>query len=307
MSNQPSRSTSMNPWPIVVLLGVIAWHSGCASSAPPRDSAKGVEVGDERTPELTAEPNEPEVIAQPQVTPEQGASDRITDTRIYDLSDTTAQPPDEGSAPLTVVIDPAISSGAPSLIEASRAAKERRQTEPIAVITNDNLAEYASQGRLTIVNPDSSPVASSGEEPSPGEGSTDEEAVKGEAYWREGARELRLLWKRSHDAVEELEERAEALRLDFYTEENTFVRDTQIKPTWDRVLDRLEEAKADSVRYREELELFLLEGRRAGALPGWLREGIELEPPATDPRLNRDLESLEAAEPVVVNEGNPNG
>jgi len=230
-----------------------------------------------------------------------------------------ARKPEEPTRPpLTVIIDPGTGSGAPSLVEASRAAKALRKSAqaPIAVITDENLSDYASRGKLTIIGPEAElpseapdPADAEGEAGTvadsgggePGEGST----AHNERYWREGARELRLLWRQAIDATSELAERAEALRLQFYSEENVFVRDTQIKPAWDRVLDRLDEARLDSQRYRTELVTFLDEGRRAGALPGWLREGIELEPAVEPETATDDLETLESTEPVIVEEGKP--
>ena len=56
------------------------------------------------------------------------------------------------------------------------------------------------------------------------------------------------------------------------------MRDGQVKPDWDHALADLEEARYRAARGAEEVATFLEEGRRAGALPGWLREGAELEP-----------------------------
>jgi hypothetical protein len=52
------------------------------------------------------------------------------------------------------------------------------------------------------------------------------------------------------------------------------------------VLDRLEEARAEAETAKTELAELLEEGRAAGALPGWLREGVDEEPkeePEADP------------------------
>ncbi|MFW6206659.1 MAG: hypothetical protein ACOC5J_01865, partial [Gemmatimonadota bacterium] len=63
-----------------------------------------------------------------------------------------------------------------------------------------------------------------------------------------------------------------------YAQDDPYVRDGRIKPAWDRVLDRIGETRSRNGTLREELQQAVQEGRRAGALPGWLREGIELEP-----------------------------
>ena len=50
-----------------------------------------------------------------------------------------------------------------------------------------------------------------------------------------------------------------------------------------------------------DLERFLVEGREAGALPGWLREGSDLEPEKKAP----SPPTAEPKEPVVVEEPRP--
>ena len=61
-------------------------------------------------------------------------------------------------------------------------------------------------------------------------------------------------------------------------ENDVHVRNGQIKPEWDRILDRLEEARAEAETAKTELAELLEEGRTSGALPGWLREGVDQEP-----------------------------
>ena len=80
--------------------------------------------------------------------------------------------------------------------------------------------------------------------------------------------------------MKKLEQRSTELRQRFYSENDSFVRDNQVKPEWDRVTDRLQKARAETETARQQLANFLDDGRRAGALPGWLREGEEQEPPA---------------------------
>lgn len=180
-----------------------------------------------------------------------------------------------------------------SLLEASRLAKERRKvaTAPVAVITNQNLKDYAKRGNLTIGAP--SPPPDEPQQPA------QDASQKDEKYWRSKALELRTNWRVSSDAVAELEARAEALRQEFYSELDLYRRDTRLKPAWDRVLDRLAQAKHDAEKGKDDLLVFIEEGRRQGALPGWLREGIELEPEG-DRVVDDDLPEAEATEPVVI-------
>ena len=46
----------------------------------------------------------------------------------------------------------------------------------------------------------------------------------------------------------------------------------------------MEATRNEVIATRKELDDFLEEGRRAGALPGWLREGGELEPVPEKPK-----------------------
>jgi hypothetical protein len=219
-----------------------------------------------------------------------------------------APAPPSPMPPVTIVIDdPTPEADAPSLLEASRLARERRETArpPIAVITNQNLAEYAKRGNLTIAQPAAKPASSEAE-------ATNDEAepaapgpVRDEFYWRDGVRELREKWRQAADELADLQEKAAALRQQFYSEDDPYYRDSRIKPAWDRVLDRLTEAKTEVQQDREKLDAFLEDGRKSEALPGWLREGIELEPDHQPEPTTKDLRSTDATEPVIVNEDPP--
>jgi hypothetical protein len=174
-----------------------------------------------------------------------------------------------------VVLDPGgeeKGSGS-SLVEAARAERERRAHAgpPVAVITDKNLKHYAT-GQLTVATPgkkaDVAPPAAGGPE----------QPVRDEQYWRSRALEIRLRWRHAADDVKELEKSTAGWRRSFYAERDPYVRDGKIKPEWDRALDRLEEARTEVEAARKELAELLEEGRTAGALPGWLREGLDQEP-----------------------------
>lgn len=214
-----------------------------------------------------------------------------------------APPPEPEPADLPetmVIIDEGGDEESSNLVEAARRERERRRLEgdrERLQITDDNLGEHAT-GQVTVA----APVES-------GEGSSTDELSEDEPFWRNGARERRLRLRRAVDEVDELEEQVAELRTRFYAEDDPYVRDGRIKPAWDRSLVRLDQAREDVVSHHRDLDEFLDAGRRAGALPGWLREGIELEPdpedieesstdpvrgnverhrPETPPRLGRD-------------------
>jgi hypothetical protein len=207
-----------------------------------------------------------------------------------------AAPPRQGDA-APVVVDPGVDGRTTpqTLVEASRAEKERRAGagKPVAVINDKTLPKYASKGQITVADPKKDkkkPAAAPAAAP----------AVKDEQYWRGRARELRESWKQAAEEVKDLEQKSTALRQKFYSESDTFLRDTQIKPDWDRVLDRLRQARADVDTAKQELAAFLEEGRSAGALPGWLDEGIEDEPADEAAKKKEPVPAVQSIEPPVI-------
>jgi hypothetical protein len=175
-----------------------------------------------------------------------------------------------------VVVDPGGGDGRPvSLAEAAQAEKERRAHagQPVAVINDKTLPKYAAKGQITVAEPKEKEAAGA---PAPGAAAA--EPVRDEQYWRGRALDIRERWHQAADDVKKLEQRSTELRQKFYLESEDFIRDNQIKPEWDRVLDKLRQARLDVEATQKELAAFLEEGRAAGALPGWLREGEDEEP-----------------------------
>jgi hypothetical protein len=210
--------------------------------------------------------------------------------------------------PRNVVIldDPKISqaSAAPpatppvSLVEAARAERERRRNlqAPTVRITNQNLKDFARGQKLTEVNNGAEDLAPPG-----GRAASEvlpENFEDAEKYWRERVRRAREQWAEAVAAVRRLEGEVARLRRDFYAADDPYDRDARIKPLWDRALEALREAQARAQQAPQELERILEEGRRAGALPGWLREGLELEPQETVPRAEQA--PGEPTEPVLL-------
>lgn len=207
-----------------------------------------------------------------------------------------AAPPRQGDA-APVVVDPGTEEGTATpqtLVEASRAEKERRAKagKPIAVITDKTLPKYASKGQITYADPkdkDKKKVTAPAPDPQ----------GKDEQYWRNRARQLRENWHQLADEVKELEQKSTDLRQKFYTESDTFRRDTQIKPDWDRVLDHLRQTRLDIEAAKQDLTKFLEEGRVAGAQPAWLDEGIE-EEPAEETKKKEPAPAVQSIEPPVI-------
>lgn len=205
-------------------------------------------------------------------------------------SDTAASPPPNPDKPAVnvplredrvVVIDPGdeMVRGELSLVEVAREEKERRShaAEPVAVITNRTLPAYAAKGQLTVATPGEQP-------PSNREDAGETPELRDEQYWRSRGLEIRRRWREAVDEIGRLEQNAAGLRRRFYDEADPYRRDGQIKPEWDRVLDHLEQKRTESELAEKELEEFMEAGRQAGALPGWLHEGAEEEPPHKSPQ-----------------------
>ncbi|MEA2562859.1 MAG: hypothetical protein QOH06_4363 [Acidobacteriota bacterium] len=193
----------------------------------------------------------------------------------------TPTPPPPPLPPNTVVLDSGgeKEGSTRTLADSARAAREQRAhaAPPAHVITDKNIKQYAAKGQITVAAPAKKTEAAETEEKAP---------IRDEQYWRSRALEVRLRWRKAADDVKELEQSAAGWRRRFYAENDPYVRSGQIKPEWDRVLDRLEEARAEAETAKTELEELLEEGRTAGALPGWLREGVDEEPkeePKADP------------------------
>jgi hypothetical protein len=204
---------------------------------------------------------------------------------------TPAPAPTPTPPPNTVVLDSGgeKEGSTRSLADAARAAREQKAhaAPPAHVITDKNIKEYAAKGQITVATPTRKTAAAESEDKAP---------VRDEQYWRSRALEVRLRWRKAADDVKELEQSAAGWRRRFYAENDPYVRSGQIKPEWDRVLDRLEEARAEVEAAKTELAELLEEGRMAGALPGWLREGVD-EEPKEEPEPSNEHKAIEP--PVV--------
>lgn len=241
--------------------------------------------------------------ADPEALPPQTATRHRPETPPVAPAPSPTPPPTVTPAPTTIVIEPpqAEPAGETSLVEAARKERERRAgaATPAVKLDNKNLQAFAGDQKLTVATP------AEGADPSGAAGATDAGTAPGagsaheEAYWRQGVRAIRERWAFAVEDVKRLEAESADLRRQFYSEDDPYVRDQQIKPEWDRVLGELDRVRREAAKAPDDLEAFLEEGRRAGALPGWLREGIELEPELAPEEASRPSPA-EPREPVVV-------
>lgn len=195
-----------------------------------------------------------------------------------------------------VVVDPGDDGAPKSLVEAAREEKERRANagQPAHVINDKTLPGYARKGQITIADPkQNKKAAASSAAPAAGQ-------AQDEAYWRGRARDIRERWRDADKDVTDLEQKATQLRQKFYLEDDTFIRDNQIKPEWDRVLERLRQARLDVESTQKELAEFLEEGGAKDVMPGWLREGEEEEPEELPQQKKEPGSPSQSIEPPVI-------
>jgi hypothetical protein len=198
-----------------------------------------------------------------------------------------------------VVVDPGVDDErAPTtLVETARVERERRaQAGRSKIVINDKtLPRHASKGQITIADLKEKEKKDAAAAPTP-----EIARINDEQYWRGKVLDIRERWRQASDDVKELEQKSTELRQKFYLESDIFKRDNQIKPEWDRVIDKLRQARLDSEAAQKELAEFLEEGRAAGVMPGWLREGEDDEPQEA-PRKRRDVAPpAQSIEPPVI-------
>lgn len=264
------RSSGWRALPLISLIAV-----GCAATPPPAKPAEPVKAAPPAAPPAPAPPAEPPATREKneEITPDSSRKD-------------------------VDVVDPGGERGPMTLVEAARAERERRARSgpPVAVITDKNVSK--SKGHLTVADP---------KKPKSAEEAAALQTVRDEQYWRSRALDIRTRLRQATDRVQDLELSAAGWRRRFYAEEDPYYRDGKIKPEWDRILAQLEETRNEVGTTRKELDDFLEEGRRAGALPGWLREGGELEPPAEEKPKTTGPGTVDAQEPQIYEQPPPPG
>lgn len=284
---------------LLLLSVVFLWSAGAVAGPPTTTKTEKPETEEEEQEAPEAEPAaEPETPAEEEVDTDEETEPAAPASDTIEVSEQSMAEQVAADDSL-IMVEPAggEQAAAPSLVEAARAERERRQIkdQPAIVITNKNLADYAT-GELTISD---TPETVDVESPA-GLGQEEKELAEDEAYWRRRAREIRIQWRDAVEAIPEAEGRVAELRMAFYREDDGFYRDQEIKPAWDKALRDLDGARELAVVMEKELEVFLEAGRQAGALPGWLREGIELEPVMEDE--SPSFQTFEPVEPVVIDD-----
>jgi hypothetical protein len=97
-------------------------------------------------------------------------------------------------------------------------------------------------------------------------------AADPETQWRQASHAARKRVEDAKGRVAELDAAAKKLENDFYAWDDGQYRDRVIKPAWDHARERLEDAKRELAEAETDLADLPEKARKAGALPGWLRE-----------------------------------
>ena len=105
------------------------------------------------------------------------------------------------------------------------------------------------------------------DEPAPAPAASEEEAK-----WRAAARSARERVETLKLRITQFEGEEAKLQADFYAWDDGQYRDGVIKPAWDRKKAELEEARTELAQAEKDLADLPEKARKAGALPGWLRE-----------------------------------
>jgi hypothetical protein len=179
----------------------------------------------------------------------------------------------------------------PKVEDNQKALSEVAKTKPLKgaedgkaiVITNENLADYASKGSLTtttgkgdtektgrrpLTKPGSPGTAADMvEAPPSGAAHTDERR----RYWVDQyERQLELIASIKNQ-IEVLDRQIPGLWRDFYAWDDPSYRDGVIKPKLDEALNRRERLEADLSREEPRLQEIKSNARQDGAEPGWFR------------------------------------
>jgi hypothetical protein len=141
------------------------------------------------------------------------------------------------------------------------------------VISNENLAEYASKGAVTEAKPGKNyqargPNAAGIQMVDP----ATLEADRRKLYWQQMYVQQLSIVSSLERQIEQLDRDIPGLWNDFYARDDPAYRDGVIKPRLDQSLNRRDELEAQLAAERPKLQQIRENARRDGAEPGWFRE-----------------------------------
>jgi hypothetical protein len=181
----------------------------------------------------------------------------------------TAAPAAEGESP---------EAAAPAVTPRKEPAPPKEKAPKAVAITNENLVKDPNRGRVSTSTvrlptpPAATPVPGVKPLETPAAAAAPLSSAGDEAVWRERARTARRRVEELKAEITQLEADAKQLETDFYRWDDGQYRDRVIKPSWDKKREELETKRRQLVDAETELADLPEKARKAGALPGWLRE-----------------------------------
>ncbi len=191
-----------------------------------------------------------------------------------------------GKPRATAAPTPAADSGGQSfsdVVQAAHTARDGPAPEKGGLtIDNKSLVKSSEKGRVTTSKLGPS-AAKPGAAPTPARtpaattspsapASETSAAPATEAQWKEIAANARKRVTDDKARVAELEAATKKLENDFYAWDDGQYRDRVIKPAWDHSRSELDTAKQELAAAEADLTDLPERARKAGALPGWIRE-----------------------------------
>ncbi len=178
---------------------------------------------------------------------------------------------DEPTPTPTPAPTPSPTAGSETAAGEQAAAKgEPPRNTPGIVISDQNLAELAAKGHLTMVTGTGAAQGDAGAAPGPPPANPSEERAR--EYWRGRYAEQKALIQSLKSEIADLDVRIPGLWNQFYTWDDPVYRDGVIKPDLDAAINKRKELEQRLVTEEPKLNGILSEARQAGALPGWFRD-----------------------------------
>lgn len=168
------------------------------------------------------------------------------------------------------------------VVSAARTSSGGSSEKSTLTIDNRSLVKNSSKGKLTTGRASAAPAhpaptAAPAPHPTaaaatPGPAPESTGAPGTEAEWKAIAANARKRVADDKARVDELSAATKKLENDFYAWDDGQYRDRVIKPAWDRSRTDLETAKQELAEAEKDLADLPEKARKAGALPGWIRE-----------------------------------
>jgi len=160
------------------------------------------------------------------------------------------------------------------LVKLAKQEKERRaKTHATKTLTNQDIEEVRKKQPITGIETSEEQTQPAEEAEQAGKGEKGkEESTNTEEYWRQRKQQVDQQLNDAQTKVEQLQSEINQLSTAFYAEGDGVGQRPVIKQEWDERLKALDDAKRDLQSAQQQSEGLEDEARKAGALPGWLRD-----------------------------------